>query len=71
MNRENKRQKYEKGYYKTHPCTDSFTCKVCGRCPDRGCNIKIRKISRYLVDMEREKMVHCGEERQTAKGDWR
>lgn len=31
MNRENKRRSYEKGYYKTHPCTDSFTCKVCGR----------------------------------------
>ena len=31
MNRENKRKQYEKGYYKTHPCSDSFTCKVCGR----------------------------------------
>lgn len=31
MNRENKRKRYEKGYYKTHGCTDSFTCKVCGR----------------------------------------
>lgn len=31
MNRENKRKLYEKGYYKTHPCEDSFTCKVCGR----------------------------------------
>ncbi|MGN8876069.1 RNHCP domain-containing protein [Pseudoflavonifractor sp. HCP28S3_F10] len=31
MNRENKRKQYEKGYYKTHPCQDSFTCKVCGR----------------------------------------
>lgn len=31
MNRENKRRSFEKGYYKTHPCTDSFTCKVCGR----------------------------------------
>ena len=31
MNRENKRKKYEKGYYKTHPCYDSFTCKYCGR----------------------------------------
>ena len=31
MNRENKRQKYEQGYYKTHPCRDSFSCKVCGR----------------------------------------
>lgn len=31
MNRENKRKKYEKGYYKNHPCNDSFTCKVCLR----------------------------------------
>ena len=31
MNRENKRQKYEQGFYKTHPCHDSFICKVCGR----------------------------------------
>ena len=31
MNRENKRKLYEKGYFKTHPCNDSFTCKVCGR----------------------------------------
>ena len=31
MNRENKRKKYEKGYYKTHACNDAFTCKVCGR----------------------------------------
>ena len=31
MNRENKRKTFEKGYYKTHPCHDSFTCKVCGR----------------------------------------
>lgn len=31
MNRENKRRKFEKGYYKTNPCNDSFTCKVCTR----------------------------------------
>ena len=31
MNRENKRKTFEKGYYKTHPCRDTFTCKVCGR----------------------------------------
>ena len=31
MNRENKRKQWEKGYYKTHTCADSFTCKVCGR----------------------------------------
>ena len=30
MNRENKRKSFEKGYYKTHPCRDSFTCRVCG-----------------------------------------
>ena len=31
MNRENKRKNYDKGYYKTHPCTESFTCRHCGR----------------------------------------
>lgn len=31
MNRENKRKQYQKGYYKTHTCSDSFICKVCGR----------------------------------------
>lgn len=31
MNRENKRKQYKKGYYKTHPCNETFTCKVCGR----------------------------------------
>ena len=31
MNRENKRIRYQKGYYKNHACSDSFTCKVCGR----------------------------------------
>ena len=31
MNRENKRKQYEKGYYKTHACDETFTCKNCGR----------------------------------------
>ena len=31
MNRENKRRQYEKGYYKTHPCNETFVCKNCGR----------------------------------------
>lgn len=31
MNRENKKKQLEKGYYQTHPCNDSFTCKQCGR----------------------------------------
>lgn len=31
MNRENKKKSFEKNYYKTHPCTEAFTCKVCGR----------------------------------------
>ena len=30
MNREKKRRQYEKGYYRTHSCTEGFTCKVCG-----------------------------------------
>lgn len=30
MNREHKKATYEKGYYKTHACTESFTCKWCG-----------------------------------------
>lgn len=31
MNRENKRIKYSKGYYKNNPCKENFVCKVCGR----------------------------------------
>ena len=31
MNRENKRKSFQNGYFKTHPCGDSFTCKFCGR----------------------------------------
>ena len=31
MNRENKKKSYKKGYYKSHACNESFTCKVCGR----------------------------------------
>lgn len=31
VNRDNKRKKFEKGYYKNHSCNDSFTCKYCGR----------------------------------------
>ena len=31
MNSENKRKMYEKGYYKTHPCNEVFTCNNCGR----------------------------------------
>lgn len=31
MNRDNKRKQFEKGYYKTHACEETFTCKNCGR----------------------------------------
>ena len=31
MSRENKRRKYDKRYFKTHPCKDAFTCRACGR----------------------------------------
>ncbi len=30
MNRENKRKQYEKGYYRSHACEESFTCRNCG-----------------------------------------
>ncbi len=31
MNREIRRRRSEGGYYQSHPNTESFTCKVCGR----------------------------------------
>ena len=31
MNRENKRIRLEKGYYRSHACLKPFICKVCGR----------------------------------------
>ena len=30
MNREHKKNEYIKGYYRNHPCQESFTCKNCG-----------------------------------------
>jgi len=31
LNRENKKAKLTKGYYRRNPCYDSFNCKFCGR----------------------------------------
>jgi len=31
MNRENKKKSFEKNYYKTHLCNETFICKVCGK----------------------------------------
>ena len=31
MHRENKRKSLDKNYYRTHPCRETFVCKVCGR----------------------------------------
>ncbi|MCB6364816.1 RNHCP domain-containing protein [Intestinibacillus massiliensis] len=31
MNRENRKRSFEKGYYKTHGCNETFTCKICDR----------------------------------------
>lgn len=31
MKYENKKRTHEKGYYKTHPCEEIFTCRRCGR----------------------------------------
>lgn len=30
MNRENRKKSFEKGYYKTHSCNESFNCRRCG-----------------------------------------
>ena len=30
MRREEKKRSFEKGYYRTHACSDAFVCKVCG-----------------------------------------
>ena len=31
MNREHRKKSFEKNYYKTNPCHETFICKVCGR----------------------------------------
>lgn len=30
MNRDHKRRQFETGYYQTHACNETFTCKHCG-----------------------------------------
>ena len=49
MNRENKRKQYEKGYYKTHPCNETFVCKNCGRTvAPEGQEVTIEIIARIV-----------------------
>ena len=67
MNRENKRKTFEKGYYKTHPCNDTFTCKVCGRlCTPQGAGSDHRNhcpncLSSLHVDIEPgDRAADCG-----------
>ena len=31
MNRKNKQIQFTEGYYRNHPCSEVFTCRVCGR----------------------------------------
>ena len=31
MKQENKKNLFNKDYYKTHPCNETFICKVCGK----------------------------------------
>ena len=67
MNRENKRKTFEKGYYKTHACRDTFTCKVCGRpvIPEHAgsehCNHCPNCLSSLQVDVEPgDRASDCG-----------
>ena len=67
MNRENKRKTFEKGYYKTHPCNDTFTCKVCDRlCTPQGAGSDHRNhcpncLSSLHVDIEPgDRAADCG-----------
>lgn len=64
MNRENKRKIFEKGYYKTHTCHDTFTCKVCGRpcVPEyAGSNHRNHCLSSLHVDIEPgDRASDCG-----------
>lgn len=48
MNRENKRAKYEKNYYRTHP-SQPFTCKNCGRPVGTGVGSEHRNHCPYCL----------------------
>ncbi len=67
MNREHKRETLQKGYYRSHPCRDTFTCKVCGwvvtpdgagsdhrnHCPNCLCSL-------HLDDEPGDRAADCG-----------
>lgn len=67
MNRENRKKSFDKGYYKTHPCTDMFVCGLCGRAvaPD-GAGSKHRNhcpyclSSRHLDVEPGDRAANCG-----------
>lgn len=67
MNRDHKRKQYEKGYYKTHACHDTFICRVCGReVVPAGAGSEHRNhcsncLSSLHVDMEPgDRLADCG-----------
>lgn len=67
MNRENKKKSFDKGYYKTHPCNDTFVCKVCGKTvvPD-GAGSEHRNhcpyclSSQHLDNLPGDRKADCG-----------
>ena len=68
MNRENKRNTFEKGYYKTHACRDAFTCKVCGRlCTPENAGSQHRN---HCPNCLSSLHVDVGTERPTAAASW-
>ncbi|MCL2189655.1 MAG: RNHCP domain-containing protein [Defluviitaleaceae bacterium] len=67
MNRENKRKKLEKGYYKRNPCNEPFKCKVCNHdVPPSGAGSDHRNhcphclSSRHLDIEPGDRKANCG-----------
>ena len=70
MNRENKRKSLDKGWYKKHPCLDTFVCKACGKTVlPEGAGSRHRNhcpyclSSQHLDDEPGDRAADCGKRR--------
>ena len=67
MNWEKGKKSFDKGYYKTHPCHDSFVCKVCQRTvvpagagSDHRNHCPYCLSSRHLDNVPGDRAADCG-----------